>query len=128
MRPLGEERCFLKEPRGLGPRVVVLAAYADPERTHYSAARVANRYCHRADDSRLLRARPDVSRAVGLDVAGRNRLVSLRSQSGHSFADRDSADDLHDLRRDADMRLEDKNSVFDQVDSSGVRPKPTDDI
>jgi len=54
-----------------------------------------------------------VSCAVGLDIAGRNGLVTLCGEAGHSLADRHPGDDFQDLRGHADMRLEDEKPVLD---------------
>jgi indole-3-glycerol phosphate synthase len=56
--------------------------------------------------------------SVGLQVAKRDRFAPFGGQTRNAFSDRDRLDNLHDLRRNVDLRGERERAVFQQVNGT----------
>jgi hypothetical protein len=97
---------------------------SDAERASDRAGAVADRHDDRAVDAGLLRARPDVPARVGLDVARRDRGISLGREAGHALSDRNPLHDFDDGRRQAHLPLQDENAIFHEMERPRIRPKP----
>ena len=61
-----------------------------------------------------------IARCVRLNIAARDRFVAFGCEASHALPDRHKRDDFRDVRRKTDLSFENQNTIFNQVDGSGV--------
>src|SRR5262249_52936051 len=101
---------------------------ADAERPASLADSIADGHDDSTVDSGVPRPQLHASGCIGLNITTRDRLIALESKAGHPLADRYSGDDFRYVRRQSNLRLENEDSVLEQMNRAGVRSEPCDDL
>src|SRR5215471_8654505 len=115
--------CHRQQPGSLIRRVFVGVTDADTKRSARLSISVSNWNHDGAVDTGISCSWPDAAAFISLYVAARDRLVSLKGKSRHSFANRDSAYNFGYMWRQPHLGFKDQHSAFEQMDRACIGMK-----
>src|SRR5215471_15404824 len=115
--------CHRQQPGSLIRRVFVGVTDADTKRSARLSISVSNWNHDGAVDTGISCSWPDAAAFISLNVAARDRLVSLKGKSSHSFANRDPAHNFGYMWRQPHLGFKDQHSAFEQMDRACIGMK-----